>query len=248
MKLGRLTAFALLWGMCFCASWAVAQSNTLAMMADEPAARADEAAPPAAEPAGNDAAYGAGSGGGGRSCNRGCQCGELGDPWTIPQLCCLKDNGVTVGGWLEGGIYSNQYGAASNGPIGFRNVGDGFTMDQIWVFGERKTDTKGCGWDAGGRIDYLFGADGPDSQAFGDRTWDYGWNSARDYGSAIPQAYFEIAFNDLDDQGRAVLHADRLRGRARHAELLLLALVQHVLRRTVHPHRRVGQLQAATIG
>ena len=153
-----------------------------------------------------------GAGGQRRGLRRGSSGGEdpatavasaarLGDPWTIPQLCCLKDNGVTVGGWLEGGIFSNQYGAASNGPLGFRNVGDGFTMDQMWVFGERKTDTKGCGWDAGGRIDYLFGADGPDSQAFGDRTWDYGWNSARDYGSAIPQAYFEIAVNDWTIKG-----------------------------------------------
>ncbi len=130
-----------------------------------------------------------------------CRSGKLADAWTLPQPDCLKDRKITVGGWLEGGIYGNQWGAASNGPIGFRNVGDGMTADQLWMFGERKTDTQGCGWDLGGRVDYLFGADGPDTQAFGDHTWDYGWNSARDYGSAIPQAYVEVAYNNLTVKG-----------------------------------------------
>ena len=42
---------------------------------------------------------------------------------------------------------------------------------------------------------------GPDTQCFGDETWDFGWNSGRDYGSAIPQAYFELAINDLTIKG-----------------------------------------------
>ena len=154
-----------------------------------------------------------------------CMDGKLADPWTLPQPEALKDRNITVGGWLEGGIYGNQYGAPSNGPIGLRNVGDGFTADQLWIFGERKTDTKGCGWDIGGRIDYLFGADGPDTQAFGDRTWDYGWNTLDDYGSAIPQTVRGDRLQRRDGQGGPVLHADRLRSRASHAELLLLALV-----------------------
>jgi hypothetical protein len=128
---------------------------------------------------------------------RWCRCGKLADPWTLPQPNALKQHDITVGGWLEGGFYGNQYGTPSNGPIGLRNVGDGFTADQLWIFAERKTDTKGCGWDLGGRVDYLFGADGPDTQAFGNRTWDYGWNSSRDDGSAIPQLYGEVAYNDL---------------------------------------------------
>jgi hypothetical protein len=132
---------------------------------------------------------------------RWCRCGKLAEPWTLPQPNVLKEHNVTVGGWLEGGIYANQWGSPSNGPLGFRNVGDGFTADQLWIFAERKTDTKGCGWDFGGRVDYVFGADGPDTQAFGDHTWDYGWNSARDYGSAIPQAYAEVAYNKLKVKG-----------------------------------------------
>jgi hypothetical protein len=128
---------------------------------------------------------------------RWCRCGELADPWTLPQAATLRDRNITVGGWIEAGIYGNEYGEPNNGPIGLRNVGDGFTADQLWIFAERKTDTGGSGWDVGGRIDYLFGADGPDTQSFGDRSWDYGWNSSRDYGSAIPQLYGEVAYNNL---------------------------------------------------
>ncbi len=76
-------------------------------------------------------------------------------------------------------------------------------MNQLWGYVERSTDTGGSGWDIGGRFDYVFGADGPDTQAFGDQGWDFGWNSGgqnipqQTYGSAIPQLYAEVAYNDL---------------------------------------------------
>lgn len=129
--------------------------------------------------------------------SRWAHCGKLADPWTMPQPNFLKERNVTIGGWLDGGIYGNQWGAPSNGPVGLRSIGDGFTMDQVWFFAERKTDTKGCGWDLGGRVDYLFGVDGPQTQSFGDRTFDYGWNTSPQYGSAMPQVYAEIAYNDV---------------------------------------------------
>lgn len=127
--------------------------------------------------------------------SRWCRCGELADPWKLPQPCFLSKRRITVGGWLEGGIYSNQYGSPSNGPVGMRSIGNGATADQLWIFAERATDTQGCGWDIGGRVDYLFGVDGPATQSFGDRSWDYGWDSSPTYGSAIPQLYGEIAYN-----------------------------------------------------
>lgn len=130
---------------------------------------------------------------------RWCRCGMLADPWTLPQPGRLKDRNVTIGGWLSGGVYGNQYGTRSNGPVGLRDLSGEFTADQLWFYAERKTDTGGYGWDVGGRVDYLFGADGPDTQAFGDRSWDYGWWSSANhaYGSAIPQLYAEVAYNDV---------------------------------------------------
>jgi len=122
---------------------------------------------------------------------------ELGDPWTLPQPRALAEHDISVGGWLSGGVYGNQYGAPDNGPIGLRDLGDSAAADQLWIFAERKTDAQRRDWDWGGRVDYLFGVDAPDTQCFGDRTWDYGWNSGRDYGSAIPQLYGEVAHGDF---------------------------------------------------
>jgi hypothetical protein len=126
------------------------------------------------------------------------QDGKLADPWTLQKDGSLKSKNITFGGWVESGVYGNQYGNASNGPLGLRSIGDGFTADQAWFFAERKTDTKGCGWDIGGRVDYMFGTDGPDIQSYGDRSFDYGWNTSRDYGSAMPQLYTDIAYNDVN--------------------------------------------------
>ena len=128
--------------------------------------------------------------------SRKCGCG-LGDPWTLPQPCGLACRGITVGGWLSGGLYTNAWGDANNGPLGFNDVGDGLTANQMWLFLDKEADTGGHGTDWGFRVDYVFGVDGPDTQAFGDEGWDFGWDSARDYGSAIPQLYFELGINDL---------------------------------------------------
>lgn len=60
------------------------------------------------------------------------------------------------------------------------------------LYTEKPLDTESKYCDLGFRIDYLFGADGPDTQASGDQGWDFGWNTSRDYGSAIPQLYVEV--------------------------------------------------------
>jgi hypothetical protein len=131
---------------------------------------------------------------------RWCQCGKLGDPWKLPQPCVLQEAGITASGWIQSGVMTNSHGAESNGPLGFNNLTD-FNLHQLWFYLERKTDTEKNCIDWGGRVDYVFGVDGPDTQAFGDQSWDYGWNSSSRYGSAIPQLYLELAYGDWSIKG-----------------------------------------------
>ncbi len=128
----------------------------------------------------------------------GCSTCDLGDPWTLFGQSC---SGVTVGGWLSAGIFGNARGTANNGPLGFNDVGDGATFNQFYLFAEKAADTGGYGTDWGFRVDYVFGADGQDTQAFGagglGRGWDNRWDTSGDYGSAMPQLYAEFAIDNL---------------------------------------------------
>ncbi|MCU0960995.1 MAG: porin [Pirellulaceae bacterium] len=105
--------------------------------------------------------------------------------------------GITAGFWSQIGYHTE----------GVNGIGDGLTNDypnrvqlhQQWFYLEKKVDTGGCGFDWGFRGDYVYGTDGPDTQAFGNRpdTWDFGWNNGGAYGHAIPQLYAELGFNNL---------------------------------------------------
>jgi len=126
-------------------------------------------------------------------CDRGC---VLGDPWTL----CANDSCIQFGGWVSSGLYSNAWGTPTNGTLGMRSVADGYTMNQLWFFAEKPLNTEN-GPDWGARVDYVFGVDGPDFQAFGDEDWDFGWNTGRDYGLSIPNLYAQIGFGDLTIKG-----------------------------------------------
>jgi hypothetical protein len=138
--------------------------------------------------------------------DRGCGWGIFtchpGDAWTLPQPAFLAQRDIKISGWLEGGFYPNQYGADYNGPLGNRDQ-PFFNADQLWLVAERATDTSKHDWDIGGRVDYLFGVDAPDTQCTGDHSFDWNWTSsftsagAPLYGSAMPQVYAEAAYKDL---------------------------------------------------
>jgi putative OmpL-like beta-barrel porin-2 len=134
-----------------------------------------------------------------QTCGGGCLSGcNLGEPWTL----CEEENcyNITFGGFVSSGIYANAWGSPNNGILWMKNVADGYTVDQVWGFAEKTLDTE-CGWDWGGRVDYLFGADAPDYQSFGDGSFDFGWNTSRDYGSAMPNLYAEVGYGDLSIKG-----------------------------------------------
>ena len=116
-------------------------------------------------------------------------------PVRLFHSCCID-----IYGHLSAGFYQNRDGNSSgigNAPLGFRNVSDGATMDQFWLTAEKGLDDCCPSW--GFRIDYIFGADGPDTNAFGDQSkWDYRWQSSRDYASAMPQLYAQYGTTDCN--------------------------------------------------
>jgi hypothetical protein len=124
----------------------------------------------------------------------------FGDMELIPGTCCCDPPTVFVGGWVQGGITGNGDGndsATGNFPVPYNFVSDGFIFNQApWVYAEKVADTGGEGFAWGARIDYLFGTDSRFTNAFGDRGWDFDWTSGRDYGSAIPQLYGDVAYNN----------------------------------------------------
>lgn len=107
---------------------------------------------------------------------------------------------VEFGGWLSGGFTANAHGNRSgNGNLllGYNNVADGPVLNQLWFYAEKSVDTSESEFDWGFRVDYLFGTDANDNQSFAGGDWDYGWNTGRDYGSAIPQLYTDLAYEDF---------------------------------------------------
>ncbi|MEZ6089275.1 MAG: porin [Pirellulaceae bacterium] len=116
-----------------------------------------------------------------------CEC-DLGDPW----LLCGNHWGWDKGGWLQIGYHSE----GRNGR-NFNNHPDQVNLHQAWFFMEKAADgSNGLDW--GGRVDYVYGVDAQDTQAFGldNGHWDTSWDNGI-YGHALPQAYGELAYGDL---------------------------------------------------
>ncbi len=131
-------------------------------------------------------------------CASGCgsTCGGCCDetPFELfPRTC----SGWKIGGWIQMGYHTE--GANGDGTNLFNNYPSVVQMQQAWVYAEKEANTCGCGWDWGFRFDYVYGTDGQDTQAFGNRcgAWDEDWDNGGYYGHAIPQLYTEVAYCDL---------------------------------------------------
>ncbi len=105
--------------------------------------------------------------------------------------------GVRAGFWTQVGYHTPGTNGSGDGLL--NNYPNHVQLQQQWAFLERPVDTGGSGFDWGFRVDYVYGTDGPDTQAFGNPpdSWDFGWNQGGAYGHAIPQAYVAVGFNDL---------------------------------------------------
>ncbi len=120
-----------------------------------------------------------------------CACG-------LPQPCFLACRGITVGGWLEVGIsaVSNEPADRFNGVVTFNDRDGEIQMNQLWFYLDREADTGGYGWDIGGHVDFVYGTDAMFTQASDglEATWG---QTERFYQVALPQFYFDLAYNDL---------------------------------------------------
>lgn len=199
MKLSKFSVMAFLSAVTFCGGSALAQA---------PIVRAGDAYPTRTAAAKSDysrvipTAYSCGdapvSGGCNcdtPACDTACDgmggCDGLGggadQPWKLIQNPIA---GITFGGWTSVGYHS----AANN--LSFNTFPDNVQLGQQWFWAERIADgSKGLG--VGGRIDYVYGTDAPDTQAFGAPGWDTAWDNGAQYGHAIPQLYGEVAMGDL---------------------------------------------------
>ncbi|MFI3218459.1 MAG: porin [Methylococcales bacterium] len=120
----------------------------------------------------------------------------------------LKDNGITVGGWLNGGVTYNAVNPIDrfNGPVTFADRASEFQLNQLNLFVQRTVATEGDKSDFGGRFDFMFGTDSVFTQAYGVPAYDVNtlqplnrsnWDlhmlrgQNRFYDIALPQAYAE---------------------------------------------------------
>ncbi len=121
----------------------------------------------------------------------------IGDPWQLFGEC----NRISAGGWLQTAYQSDLqgFGLGTFGGSNFNSYPEHFQLQQGWMFAERAIDAS-CGLDIGGRVDYIYGTDAPEVQAFGNpggTRFDNSWDNGSNYGSALPQLYMEVGYGDL---------------------------------------------------
>ena len=125
----------------------------------------------------------------------------------VNDLKFLKDNGIVVGGWANGGITYNTHNPSNgyNGPVTFNDRSNTPMFNQLNFYVGRAVATEGKKWDFGGRFDFMYGTDAIFTQAYGVTSYDQNTGLARSnrnawdlnllddttMGIALPQAYGE---------------------------------------------------------
>jgi len=121
----------------------------------------------------------------------------------------FKDNGIEIGGWMNGGATFNPSHSTLgyNGPVTFGDRANQAQFNQFNMFLKRDVVNSGKSWDLGFRADFMFGTDAIFTQAYGNPAtdpttggnmqhrgdWDLNiLNTGRNYGVALPQAFVEI--------------------------------------------------------
>ena len=118
-------------------------------------------------------------------------------PWKLFKGPCLDEYRIDIRGFADMGFTWNPDNPVNrfNGPVAYNDRSNEFEFNQLYLIMERVTKTDGCGVDIGGRVDLLYGTDRRFPVAYGlDSEWNLGH---RFYGLDMPQAYGDLAINDL---------------------------------------------------
>lgn len=107
----------------------------------------------------------------------------------------LTQHNLMVGGWLASGYTYNPLHPKdrSNGPVQFNNRANEFNVHQLGLYVEKSVDHNIQQWQLGGRFEFMFGTDTPNTQATGH--WDshlINPSDLRVYDIALPQVYLEL--------------------------------------------------------
>lgn len=117
---------------------------------------------------------------------------DLGDPWDFSDTVLGEESDLDIGGWFQFGYTNESDGVFNTHP-------NHVDLQQSYLYLEKVADGSE-GLDFGGRMDFLYGTDGPNTQAFGNRPGNWDFMNGFDhgvYGWALPQAYLEAAYGDL---------------------------------------------------
>ena len=132
-----------------------------------------------------------------------------------------------------------------NGPVTFNDRDREFQLNQAYLSLGREVDNGGCGWAVGGQIDLLYGTDYIFTQAVGLETKDDGqnsWNGSRFYGLAMPQAFVDVAYNDLNVRLGHFYTIMGYEGVKATSNFFYSHAYTMQYGRTIHPHGCLGQL------
>ena len=121
------------------------------------------------------------------------------EPWTL----FANDNAsrITINGHTQIGYHTE--GTNGDGtPGSFNDYPNRFQLQQQWLKVQRAAH-GGKGFDWGFGLDYVYGTDGPDTQAGYNASgeWDRDWDNGSAYGHAIPQLYAEVAYAGMRVKG-----------------------------------------------
>ena len=121
--------------------------------------------------------------------------------WTIHHLledCCfLKKHDIVIGGWVAQSYTWNPSNPSDhiNGPVTWTDQSNQYQLNEFYTYMYKEAKNDGEGRALGFRIDTLYGTSARFDTSAG--LEDHINKSQSFYGLAIPQAYLEVAQNDL---------------------------------------------------